>query len=113
MIILATIALTMAISQSEPQETEQIDADQMCLEIGDLAEAIMTNRQLGIAMSRMMGAGPTDDAYAALFREMLVSAFETPRYDSPEFQVRESQDFRAQWELICYQEHLRSDNSDR
>jgi hypothetical protein len=70
-----------------------------CTVIGDLAEAIMTNRQLGIPMSRMMEINGADD----LARLMVMEAYKEPRYSSDEYQRRAVQDFRNEIEVACYQ----------
>ena len=74
-------------------------AQDPCTNIGDLAETMMTHRQGGTAISELM---PKLDGNE-LFIKMLLGAYAEPRYSTGEYRQRAVDDFRALWELGCYQ----------
>lgn len=77
-------------------------AQDPCTSIGDLAEAMMTHRQAGTAISVLMPQMDGND----LFIKMLLAAYEQPRFGTSEFQQRKIDDFRSTWELGCYQAQM-------
>lgn len=70
-----------------------------CREAGDAAAAVMVARQAGTAISALM---PDMAARGDRYVEMLLMAYERPRYSSDEFQQREVEDYRSLWETGCY-----------
>ena len=90
--LIATLALLMALSvpaQAEPAS---------CQQIAELAKSIMTARQKGVSMSKVMEIAGDNK----LFKEMMVDAYETGRYIVESNQRRETADFRDKWYLACY-----------
>lgn len=105
---IAAIAMAGALGLSQQPDFNE-EATDVCPTLGGLAESIMRNRQDGVPLSRMMQILPPDDGSDPVLpvaRMMVVNAFEQPRYQTERHQWREIQDFRAEWELICYQETM-------
>ena len=88
-------ALAIALASPAYAEAETKDP---CAIWGDLAEMAMTARQKGVSLSRAL-RDVTDD----LVRQVIIDAYEKPRYSGAQFQRREIQDYRSHWELLCYQ----------
>jgi len=86
--IIAAIALTATQASADP-----------CVEIGTLAEVMMKHRQAGTSISTLMAKTEGND----LFVEMLIAAYDQPRFSTTEYQQREIEDFRNTWEIGCYQ----------
>ena len=92
--LIATLALMMALSvpaQAEPASCEQI---------ADLAKSIMTARQKGVSMSKVMELADG----SALFESMIVNAYEVHRFKAPVWQEAEVAEFRDKWYMACYKE---------
>lgn len=77
----------------------------MCKSAAELAHSIMTGRQNGVPMSKMMEVESAMDDRAAgkVTRLMVISAYDRPRYSSPEYIEREIQDFENEMYLQCIQ----------
>lgn len=76
-----------------------------CESFGQLAEELMTARQLGLPMSRVLdvaGAAWGDEDTGLLYA-LVEGAYAEPRYTVPENQRRAVQDYRNEVELACYQ----------
>ncbi len=73
-----------------------------CADLGSLAETIMTQRQNGVPMSRLMSI-VEDNGGSDMARAMIRDAYNRPRYMTREMQVVEIQDFRNAIEAVCYQ----------
>lgn len=68
-----------------------------CDEISALAEAIMTARQSGVSLGQAMSIADGNGGV----EEMVIKAWEIPRYSTAQVQRREIEDFRDQWHLVC------------
>ena len=80
-------------------------ANENCVKIGDLAEAIMDVRQQGnVSLSKMLGAFPADNPLTPAVKRMAILAFERPQYSSPKFRSESVADFRNEFEVACYRE---------
>lgn len=86
----AIIALASPAWAEEPKDT--------CALVGEQAKRMMEHRQAGTAISTLM---PHVNG-SKFYTNMLVSAYEEPRYSSDEYQTRAIQDFRNKWETACY-----------
>lgn len=76
-----------------------------CEGFGRLAEELMVARQMGVPMSRVMEVAEAawGDEDVNLLRQMVVLAYEVPRYATDEYQRRAIEDYRNEVELACYQ----------
>lgn len=72
---------------------------QDCKMIGDLAEKTMEARQVGVPMSKMMEIAKDD----RLLKSIIIDAYKKPRFSTDEFQRSATVDFRADWEVACYE----------
>lgn len=103
--IITTLALSLTLSHQGPEP--ELTAADICPRIGGLAENIMQGRQEGVSMSAMMAVVPdgqgSTDALEGIAREMVLQAYQTTRWHTERNRRREAEDYRAQWELICYE----------
>ena len=76
------------------------DWQEICQGWGTLAEAVMDGRQAGVSMQDMIDAVITEDT-DSLILDLVIEAYESPRYSVPENQRREIQDFKNKWYLGC------------
>lgn len=99
-------ALLAAILLSAPAQAQEVTADMLCPLMGDLAESVMENRQVGVALSRQMGilAGFSDQPVELqdVIRDMILGAYGVPRYTTDAYQRRAVQDYRSDNEAACY-----------
>jgi hypothetical protein len=75
--------------------------DHVCKVLGMVAGSIMENRQLGIPLSDMLDVTPMP-----LLRQIVLLAYEKPRYYSDEVVREEIQDFRNDVEVACYRKEM-------
>ena len=85
-------------------ETPQGSAP-LCAVLGEIAENVMIARQNGAALSEMMtvaDAAGDDTSARQLLTEIILAAYETPRFSVEGNQRRAAQDHRAMVETTCY-----------
>ena len=71
-----------------------------CSAIGSLAETTMRNRQLGVPMEAMIR--PNADSFIEKFdQEIVIMAYERPRYSTEKMRTRSVEDFRDTIYLEC------------
>jgi len=75
--------------------------DHVCKVLGMVAGSIMENRQMGIPLSDMLEVTPMP-----LLRQIVLLAYEKPRYYSDEVVREEIQDFRNEVEVACYKREM-------
>lgn len=95
------LSFTIAVSYPAFVSAESIT----CEQFGELAESIMKSRQTGVPLSSLMNVikdTPETDGNE-IFRNMIVMAYDEPRYSSDNMQRRAIEDYRNLWELGCYQ----------
>lgn len=78
------------------QAEDQVDWRETCDGFSEHAELIMQARQLGISMAEAMGK--TD---SKVHEEMIIAAYEKPRYSTDRMQQKAIEDFRDHWYLRC------------
>lgn len=78
---------------------DQKNRDQ-CSKISDAASQIMTARQEGVSMSKMMEA-PSEGALGDLLREITVAAYEKSRYSTGPMKQKAVEDFHNDVYLDC------------
>jgi len=76
------------------------DLTSKCKSISTLAGTIMKARQAGTSMSEMMEVKIGPDV-KDLATSMIVSAFETPRFNTEKIKQETISDFRDDWYLKC------------
>jgi isopentenyl diphosphate isomerase/L-lactate dehydrogenase-like FMN-dependent dehydrogenase len=92
--LIATLALLMALSA--PAQAEQAS----CEQIAELAKSIITARQQGVSVVKMMGLSGDRD----LVEMIVVDAYDSHRYITNEAKARKASNFRDKWFLACYKE---------
>lgn len=75
--------------------------DHVCKVLGIVAGQIMDNRQAGIPLSDML-----EVTELPLLKEIVLMAYENPRYYSDEVVREEIQDFRNDVEVACYKREM-------
>ena len=71
-----------------------------CGNVGDLATDIMKSRQSGLSMAKMMEA-VAQVGENPLVDEMIISAYDSPRYSTERMQKRAVEEFRDKFYLDC------------
>ena len=83
--------------------------EHVCQVIGELGETIMTMRQSGAPMSKMMAVLPQIDAQIREVTEIAVRmAYDEPLYSSESYQRRAVVQFRDKVEVLCFKSDLGS-----
>lgn len=80
-------------------------ADQTgCDDFSTLAHNIMEARQSGVPMKATMGVAEDSgmsDSLKKLIRNMVISAYEKPRFSTEKMQAREISEFENEYYLAC------------
>ena len=97
--IIAATVLAVASFTAQAQLTYEA-----CKSLGDTARAVMQSRQVGVPLSTTLGNIPADapPTVRQLLQTIVMQAYEEPRYQSAEMQVRATQDFRNRLEGTCF-----------
>jgi hypothetical protein len=83
--------------------TQQPEQDQACARFGDMAEAIMRNRQAEVPMSKTLEGLPKNPEWLYLIlRDVVREAYGKQALYGPEAQAREVARFRNIWEQACF-----------
>lgn len=90
---LVTLVATNSFAAKQPT------SDQLCAVKGALAGVVMQMRQMGGEMSEQMNTIPK---LAGGSREMVVKAYNYPRYSTSNMQRKAVEDFRNEIELECF-----------
>lgn len=95
--LLAMLLVSTASFAARPsQETLEF-----CGVISKLANSVMTSRQNGVAMSKLMQAKVSDEAMNDLGALMIEQAYDSPAYGSPEYKQKAATDFENSWFSNC------------
>jgi hypothetical protein len=91
--------MTAAILAAGPAwaESSGMSTQDACKKYSQIAEKIMTWRQDGKSMPKMM----TDFGDSEIMRAMIIDAYNTPRYNSQEYRQRSIENFRDEVYLHC------------
>jgi len=90
------VALLGLIGSPALAQTSEVVAH--CATYGDLAAEMMTQRQNGTAISTILGVLSDEETQE---KEMVMEAFDVPRFHSPSGQQRAVDDYRASIEVRC------------
>lgn len=71
---------------------------ELCEQIQELAEVIMTARQDGAKLNDMMAASDN-----RLAHEIVIDAYKEARYNTPQFKLKAVNEFSNKWVLGCYE----------
>lgn len=103
---IATGTLLLTLSFSTYAAATRAEKLEVCENISKLAETVMEKRQEGNSMAKMMQVGK-GNPLVEISQTMVISAFEEPGYNSPEYQNRAIRQFRDKWYLGCVKEMLK------
>lgn len=100
----AIFALALLPIQALGQEANSPeDVQKLCSTLGKTAELILDLRESGMPLSRVLELTTTSEPeMAKVAREMVLAAYDLPRFSTPAMKERQSQDFRNQVELMCF-----------
>ena len=90
---------------AQDKKSDLIKAETMCETLAEVAEMIMSNRQAGVSMSKVLAVlapkGPTPTPLDIFDKESVLEAYSTPRYNSENIQKSTIADFRDQRHVDC------------
>ena len=77
-----------------------------CQLLGDMAAAIMWNRQLGTPIGDMweIAQNAEDETSRILAEAMVIDAYNSPQFSTDVSRLMSVEGFRAEIEAICYEE---------
>ena len=85
-----------------PAHAVSAEAQKACSSVGSLAEAIMKGRQSGVPLSAMLSKVDSSDPAAEAARQIIITAFDVPRFSTPSMQQRAVEDRRDLAEKQCF-----------
>ena len=91
--------LLLALLGATPAAANQ---SEFCAALGETAEGIMTVRQNGVPMSKLMELIPEDTVITEVVREITLLAFEQPLMHSDEYKLSLAREFGSSVEVLCY-----------
>jgi hypothetical protein len=101
--MIRSLVIAGAIAFATPA-TAQLDANVWCPVIGELGEQVMTARQNGISMSRVLGmTNEVPGAAGEMANSMVRMAYQELRSSSPTRQRDAIADFVIKVEVQCYE----------
>lgn len=98
---LSTILLASLIALPVIAEDEGVNKD-VCGIVYDLAETVMTARQKGLPMPKVMSIMAGDDSWADLRRELVLMAYEKPQHRTEEYRIDAANRFANDAAAMCY-----------
>lgn len=98
---LSTILLASLIALPVIAEDEGVNED-VCGTVHNLAEKVMTVRQMGLPMPQVMSLMAGDDAWANLARELVLVAYEQPQHRTEEYRIDAANRFANDAAAKCY-----------
>jgi len=81
---------------------EQKDPVAFCGELGELAEAMMTARQAGVLMSKIMAEVANHGELAPIMQKLAVAAYDTPQFSVEKNRRDAAVRFRNDFEVECF-----------
>ena len=94
----ASVALLLSAGSGAADELPDVSTtDGLCGMVAMLAETSMRARQEGVALGTILETVET----LPIGREIVLMAYERPRYNTPSVQRAEIADFRDQWHVEC------------
>lgn len=87
--LITTLALLLSLSTN----AAEID----CEQLSSIASTIMESRQAGVKLSKIIKLADSN----SLIKEMAVSAYRKPAYNSEEYKQQEISEFANYWYIAC------------
>ncbi len=92
------IVLFICIAAGRVGAEEDLSRQETCTRLSAIAEAVMTKRQDGAAMSELMGVADGEEVLSAI----IVKAYKENRYSTAAMKKRVVDDFRDEYFLYCW-----------
>lgn len=73
----------------------------VCTALSDLAGVIMEARQTGTPLSKIMEVSYKDAGATKIIQALAMEAYKAPRYNTPQYQQREIDDFKNTIMMLC------------
>lgn len=91
------VFVTMALAGCAPAKAE--DHEEFCESYANLAESIMTSRQLGMSLSDLLAV--TSDELSGLTRPLILAAYKRSRFSTESYRAEIIADFRNEAHVTC------------
>jgi len=81
----------------------------MCESFESLAGTIMSNRQMGVELSKMMKVTATLSStpdVEAFVKKLVIEAYQKPAFESEEYQSKAINEFKTEVAVECYKTSL-------
>lgn len=75
--------------------------EEICANVATYAETLMDARHKGVPMQKLIEIAAENVAGAKISRTMIIDAYESPRFTTPEIVRQSVEDFRDRWYLRC------------
>jgi len=88
----------------DPEAFRQAVEDTACNLTASNAESFMSSRQSGVPLNEVLetvSAQRQRQEYTQFQREVVLQAFEIPRFNTPSMQQNAIMDFRNEWDVYC------------
>jgi len=95
-LLIATVLL------ASPASSQNLSPQDACTVFGELAASVMTARQNGVPLSRVLGVMEQEGDTNDLLREIIMGAYEKMRFATPSNQQRAVDDYRNEVETTCF-----------
>lgn len=107
-ILAAALAITSIMPTAALAQDKYEQADKICGPLGELAATVMTARQNGVPMSKMMIiARDVEESIRPVVRGFVTDAFKEPQYASSEYRNSAIRDFSNDATATCYEVFLK------
>jgi len=101
--LLAIILATTGTAYADSDAANESINNATCLILGQLAKGVMTGRQSGVPISRMLAMLDGGDSdIDNLAKTMMIEAYEEPRWKGSEYQSRAITEFENSVMVKCY-----------
>lgn len=87
-------------------EEQKMTPEQTCGLVANLSKSIMDNRQIGVPLVDMIGIPDNIEveALANIVRDIILEAYDRPKYSSKEYQLEAAEEFSNEVMLECMKE---------
>ena len=110
-ILLAAAISAMMAAPTYAQVAESSIDDSVCRSVMELSRQMMTNRQVGVPVTDMMDVfvnDPNTDAkHKNLMMEIVMRAYDAPKYSTAEYQEEAADEFANGYYLDCMKSKMR------
>lgn len=85
--------------------------EEMCPSLSSLAETVMTARQKGVPMNKLMGVLSSsqlgqEPTLKDVIRTMVIEAYNRTKFNSTQYQQEAAVEYGNEWNVACWQSKL-------